>query len=88
MESTHIGVNRARPVSKAHQGHQAPLDQADLWGTRDCQGPWGHPAYPGLLDQRETQESKATTAGRENEACQGCRANKERRELLELLWPG
>lgn len=88
MESTHIGVNRARPVSKDHRGHQAPLDRADLWGPRDCQGPWGHPAYLGLQDQRETQESRATTAERENEACRGCRANTEPRGLPESPWRG
>lgn len=37
--STNLRVNRARLVSKAHQGHQAPLDQVDLSGIRDCQGP-------------------------------------------------
>lgn len=37
-----LRVNRARLVSKAHQGHQAPLDRVDLWGIQDCQGPWGH----------------------------------------------
>lgn len=42
LVSTNIRVNRARPVSKARRGHQAPLDRADLWGPRDCQGPWGH----------------------------------------------
>lgn len=41
--STNLRVNRARPVSKDHRGHQAPLDRADLWGPRDCQGPWAHP---------------------------------------------
>lgn len=70
-------VNRARPVSKAHQGPQAPLDQVDLWGIQDCQGPWGHVAFLGLLDRRETQGSRGTMAGRENGACQGCRANTE-----------
>lgn len=42
LVSTNLRVNRARPVSKAHQGHQAPLDQVDLWGIQDCQGLWGH----------------------------------------------
>lgn len=37
-----LRVNRAKLASKAHQGHQAPLDQVDLWDTQDCQGPWGH----------------------------------------------
>lgn len=41
--STNLRVNRARPVSKALQGHQGPLDRADLWGTRDSQGLWGRP---------------------------------------------
>lgn len=86
MENTRTGVNRARLVSKAHQGHQAPLDQVDLWGIQDCQGPWGHLAFLGLLDQRETQGSRATMAGRENEACQGCRANTELRGLLASPW--
>lgn len=75
-------MNRARPASKAHQGHQAPLDQVDLWGIQDFRGPWGHVAslgLLGLLDQRETREFRATTAGRENVACQGCQANTERR---------
>lgn len=88
VESTHTGVNRARPASRAHQGHQVPLDRVDLWGPQDFQGPWGHPAFLGLLDQRETRGSRATMAGRENEACQGCRANRERRELLESPWLG
>lgn len=88
MESTHTGVNRAKPASKVHQGPQAPLDQVDLWGTQDCQDPWGHPAYLGLLDQRETQGSRATTAGRENGACQGCPASMEPRGLPELPWLG
>ncbi|EPY83749.1 hypothetical protein CB1_000533031 [Camelus ferus] len=57
VESTHIGVNRARLAFKAHQGHQALLDRVDLWGTQDCQGLWGHlptpettpePAFPHL----------------------------------------
>lgn len=81
-------MSRARPASKAHQGHQGPLDRVDLWGTRDCQGPWGHQAYLGLLDRRETRGSRATTAGRENGACQGCQANREPRVLLESLWLG
>lgn len=82
VASTHTGVNRARLASKAHQGHQALPDQVDLWGTQDCQGPWGHRAYLGLLDRRETQASRATTAGRENGACQGCQANTEQRVNL------
>lgn len=84
-------MNRARPVSKAHQGHQAPLDQVGLWGIQDFRDPWGHVAFLGLLgllDQRETRESRATTAGRENVACQGCQANTERRGLLESPWLG
>lgn len=81
-------MNRARLASKDHQGHQAPLDQVDLWGTQDFRGPWGHPAFLGLLDQRETRGSRATMAGRENGACQGCRANMERRGLLESPWLG
>lgn len=72
-------MNRARLASKARQGHQALLDQVDLWGTQDCQGPWGRLAYLGLLDQRETRGSRATTAGRESGACRGCQANKEPR---------
>lgn len=75
-------MNRARLASKAHQGHQALPDRVDLWGTQDCQGPWGHRAYLGLLDRRETQASRATTAGRENGACQGCQANTEQRVNL------
>lgn len=86
MESTHTGVNRARLASKAHQGHRAPLDRVDLWGIQDYQGPWDHVAFLGLLDQRETRASRATTAERENGACQGCRANTEQRGLLALQW--
>lgn len=78
-------MNRARLASKAHQGHQALPDQVDLWGTQDCQGPWGHRAYLGLLDRRETQASRATTAGRENGACQGCQANTEQRGKKAML---
>lgn len=38
-------VSRVRLASKApqdHRGHQALLDQVDLWGTQDCQDSWGH----------------------------------------------
>lgn len=42
LVSTNLRVNRARPVSRAHQGHQAPPDRVDLWGIQDCQGLWGH----------------------------------------------
>lgn len=81
-------MNRAKLASKAHQGHQAPLDQVDLWDTQDCQGPWGHLAYLGLLDQRETLGFRATMDERENGACQGRRANTEQRGLLGSPWLG
>lgn len=79
-------MSRARLAFKAHQGHQAPLDQVDLWGTQDCQGRWGHPAYLGLQDRREIQGSRASMAGRESGACQGCQASTEPRGLLGSPW--
>lgn len=43
LVSTNLRVNRAKLASKARQGHQALPDRVDLWGTQDCQGPWGRP---------------------------------------------
>lgn len=91
MASTHTGVSRVRLASKApqdHRGHQALLDQVDLWGTQDCQDSWGHQAYLGLQEQRETQGSRASMAGRESGGCQGCQARMEPRERQGSPWPG
>lgn len=65
--------------------NRAAPDQRERWGLKDKKEkrvsvestPTG--AYLGLLDQRETRGSRATTAGRESGACRGCQANKEPR---------